>query len=253
MNSGSYFDEMSAALGWGASEGIVMLWAYFDESGEHDRTTGHLRQLTIGGWVAPRAAWEKFDDEWAAALQWAEIPMFHMADFERYEGPFKGWKKEKHEAVLNTLLEIIAKHIKDGLGFTNKVFHTQPSHHFTDTYENGLIDCLMHVANRSAYTYQDKVSVVFAKHNDYRKGRVQRVFDFMNYGDARLGSLVVSDPISVLPLQAADIVAYELQHLNRDDYSSTNRYPFRRLKELGCVFRISTAASSPWVHEILDE
>jgi Protein of unknown function (DUF3800) len=229
-----------------------MLWAYFDESGEHDRETGHLRQLTVGGWIAPRDAWMKFDDQWERALKWAEIPMFHMANFEAYRGPFSGWTEQKHREVLNVLLKIIGENVKDGLGFTNRVIKSDLRQYFSDTYENNLVDCLMHVANRSAYTYGDQVSVVFAKHDDYRKQRIQKIFDFMNYGDARLGTLAVSDPIKVLPLQAADILAYELQYLNRDDLSGVKRYPLRRLKELGCTFRISTAASSPWMNEILE-
>jgi Protein of unknown function (DUF3800) len=231
--------EMPAKYRSKADEGILMLWAYFDESGEHDRKTGHLRQLTVGGWIAPRDAWMKFDDEWSKALKWAEIPMFHMADFEAYRGQFTGWTNQKHKDVLNVLLKIIGENIRDGLGFTNRVFKLEPKQHFSDTYESSLLDCLMHVANRSAYTYGDQVSVVFAKHSDYRKNRIQKIFDFMNYGDAQLGTLAVSDPINVLPLQAADILAYEFQFLNRDDLSGVRRYPIRRLKEFGCKFRIS--------------
>jgi hypothetical protein len=59
-----------------------MLFAYFDESGEHDLTTGELIRLTLGGLVAPKEAWKSFEQEWRAALAWAGIEMFHMADFE---------------------------------------------------------------------------------------------------------------------------------------------------------------------------
>jgi hypothetical protein len=111
----------------------------------------------------------------------------------------------------------------------------------------------MHLANRSAYDYKDKVSVVFARHRDYRAQHVQKIFDFMNYGDARLGSLTTDDLSLLLPLQAADIIAYEIQRIQRDEVNSYRRYPMRRLRDLGCQFRISTAASSPFVREILDE
>src|SRR5262249_15461916 len=162
----------------------VMLWAYFDESGEHDKETGHLTQLTVGGWIAPCEAWKAFDRAWKGALERAEIPMFHMADFERYEGDFsedKGWTKEKHERLLNELLDIIGAHLKNSFAFTNRVFAQKPKQHFPDTYENNLIDCLMVLADQSIHSlsFNDKISVVFAKHKDYREPRIKRIFDHM--------------------------------------------------------------------------
>ena len=203
-----------------------MLWAYFDESGEHDKTTGHLTQLTVGGWIAPSDAWKAFDEAWLKALDRAQIPMFHMSDFERYEREFtieKGWTEEKHRRVLNELLDIIGAHLKNSFAFTNKVFASKPRQHFTDTYENNLIDCLMVLADQTihSFSFNDRISVVFAKHKDYQKQRIQRIFDFMDYGDVRLGTLAISDPIDVRPLQAADIIAYEIQHLNRDSWRDT--------------------------------
>jgi hypothetical protein len=146
------------------------------------------------------------------------IEMFHMVDFDTRHGDFtgeKGWDESRRRRVLDELLEIIAEApIKNGLGFTNRVFVKDPSQHFTDTYENNLVDCLMHLANKSAYEYSDDISVIFAKHNDYRKERVLRIFNFMDYGDARLATLGVSDPRRVRPLQAADLIAYEFKKLS---------------------------------------
>ena len=241
------------AFGRRSDSRLAMLWAYFDESGEHDHVTGHLKQLTIGGWIGPRERWKQFDSEWAAALDRAKIKtMFHMVNFENRTGEFaieKGWDDDKRKMVLNELLEIIARNINSGIGFTNRVFKLRPKDHFPDTYENNLIDCLMHIANESAYSYAEKISVVFAKHKDYRQPRVQKLFDFMNYGDARLGTLAVSDPIEVRPLQAADIIAYEIKQLQRND-GLNRRYPLRRLEELGCHFRFSGATSFPLVPRV---
>ena len=49
-----------------------MLWAYFDESGEHHKETGHLTQLTVGGWIPTSETWKAFEGEWKLALERAE-------------------------------------------------------------------------------------------------------------------------------------------------------------------------------------
>jgi hypothetical protein len=219
-----------------------MLWAYFDESGQHDPNTGHLVRLTIGGLVAPDDAWRSFEIEWKAALDEAALTAFHMTDFERYEGEFRGWAEDRHREFLNRLLEIIAWHAKDCIGFSNTVFN--PKKQFRETYENGLIDSLMHLALRSNRGHADKVSVVFARHKSYGESNIRKIFHFMDqYRDNRLGSLSVDDPASKLPLQAADIVAYEIQRLQRYFIKNNRRYPMRRLEELGCHFRISSEVS----------
>ncbi len=41
-----------------------MLWAYFDESGLHDRGTGHLKRLSFGGCLASSERWNGFEGEW---------------------------------------------------------------------------------------------------------------------------------------------------------------------------------------------
>jgi hypothetical protein len=246
INTDTDFDEVSGAFNWAAGGVVSMLWAYFDESGEHDQQTGHLRQLTVGGWISSRSEWEKLESEWKSALDRAGISAFHMTDFERYEREFQDWDEDKHKAVLNELLEIIAKHLTFGLGFTSRVQHPDLSKHFADTYENDLIQCLMFVAGKSGIGFSQKISLVFAKHNDYRLPRIKQILDDVNLGDHRLATLQVSDPIDVRGLQAADILAYELQHFNRDTSKGlSRRYPLRRLKELGCGLWISTPHAIP--------
>ena len=58
----------------------------------------------------------------------------------------------------------------------------------------------------------------------------------MNYGDARLGTVGTDNPANLCQLQAADIIAYEISRMQRDGVPQ--RYPLRRLEELGCLFRL---------------
>ena len=237
-----YLGDLAAGLRWRRTDLIAMLWAYFDESGVHDSTTGHLRRLTFGGCLSSLKDWSGFESEWRDVLGGEGIDCFHMTDFEKWRGPFDfrlsdgSRDVERHKHVLNRLLEVMARHIKYTYGFTRNV--TKPSKALADTYESCVIDSIMHLANASAYQFGDKVSIIFARHKDFALPRIEQYFGFMNYGDARLGTVGTDTPQNLCELQAADIVGYEVSRMERD--GATPRYPLKKLKELGCQFRFST-------------
>jgi hypothetical protein len=192
---------------------IAMMQAFFDESGEHDRHTGRPVRLTIGGMLAPVEAWQRFDSEWGATLARVGLSALHMRTLTL---------ADRREDLLDRFVPIIGKHVQTGLSFTTAV----PAG-TAELHETSFIDCLMQVSNRSATV--GKVSVVFAKHPEFWGGRGQGLFDFINWGDARFGSITFDDPANVFPLQAADLVAHELR---RDGRVAA------RLRDCGCqIFR----------------
>jgi hypothetical protein len=134
----SGFAELAAGLFRKPEEMVAMLWAYFDESGEHDRTSGTLTRLTIGGLIASAEAWKAFDDEWAWALAAKNRRYFHRRDFQLEE--------------VDDFVRIICRHVGHAVSFGAVAGKTY------DAYEKGLVDCLVQAANISA---SDQVSVVF--------------------------------------------------------------------------------------------
>jgi hypothetical protein len=56
-------------------------------------------------------------------------------------------------------------------------------------------------------------------------------------------SITIGYPIDMCPLQAADIVAYEIKCEERQEMRPS-RYPMERLHQLGCTFRLSSAVES---------
>jgi hypothetical protein len=81
------FAELTMGLRWKPGDTIAMIQAFFDESGEHDRRTGRLVRLTIGGLLATVEAWQRFDAE----------------------------------CVVDRFLPIIGKYVQNGLSFTAEV------------------------------------------------------------------------------------------------------------------------------------
>jgi len=73
--------------------------------------------------------------------------------------------------------------------------------------------------------------MVFAKHREFKPSRIAEFFDLWDDRDGRLVFGGVGDPIRLLPLQVADIVAYELSRWAREQRPEEDRYPLRRLKE----------------------
>lgn len=212
----------------------AMLTGYFDESGEPDPVTGHLANLTIGGSFAPFEVWQAVSAAWKVALAHEGVKMFHMADFENYRGEFE-WllpngerDKQRHERFLNTLLEIICRHVKHHVAFGNVPMPDNPSKRFGDAYERGIVDAIMHAANELAFTFEQPISLVFAVHKEFREQRIQRYYHLINWGDARLASVTVGRPELLCPLQVADLVAYELSRQLRRN--APDRYPFNRIK-----------------------
>jgi hypothetical protein len=77
--------------------------AYFDDSGHPDNQMA----VVVAGFLAAKDQWIAFDSEWSDTLFEFGVSYFHMADFEREVGEFKGWKPKKRSKFLNRLLGII--------------------------------------------------------------------------------------------------------------------------------------------------
>ena len=76
-----------------------------------------------------------------------------MTDFENWKEPFDfkisdgSRDYERHNRILNRLLEVIARHASHAYGFTRNV--SKPSKALSDTYEWCVIDTIMdHVPGR---------------------------------------------------------------------------------------------------------
>jgi hypothetical protein len=66
---------------------VLVVWGYYDESGEYDGR-GNLLNMTIEGCFASPDRWRKFDSEWQRALADRGPTYFHTTDFEAWKPPF---------------------------------------------------------------------------------------------------------------------------------------------------------------------
>jgi hypothetical protein len=224
-----------------------MLYGYFDD----DPETKRLRQLTLGGCVAPRHTWKELCADWADFLShWPGLEWFHMSDFESYSGAFRdklGWNKdnpehrERHRKMLNEVIDLIARHIRNGFGITiffppengsrrRNVERTR----YKRVYQNGAIDTIYH-AGRYAGALGDDISIVFGSNAQAGFGKVEAHFGEFQLDDPRLRSIESARTKDEPGLQVADLIAYELSRRERNQEEGFRRYPLKRLIELGVI------------------
>jgi hypothetical protein len=160
------------------------------------------------------------------------ISQFHMADFEARQKPFDTWTNLERKNRLNVLLEIIGTAKPHCYGFTNLM---RPGDSTSSIYERCAHDVFVELS-----TYDDEFAIVFAHHPEY--GRQSILLDKLaQYGMGKqIRSCSIMRPIDTCPLQAADIVAFELRCQEREQYRP--RYPLERLNQFGCRFRFGASA-----------
>jgi hypothetical protein len=231
----SYIANMAAGLGWRASDVICMVWAYYDESGEYK--DGKLIRMSVGACVARLSDWESFEPSWRAILDREGLASFHMADFEAWKGPFDfklpdgARDNDKHRRVLNDLLKVMGDHIGSFGGFacdTEWVSEDQSEAH-RRTLEECFHSAALHAIREMWDRYGSPINLVFDRQNHFGLSKIQEYFVHYNGTLGRIGSLTMDEAIKRPPLQASDILAYEMSKIQRIE--RTERYPFRVLQE----------------------
>ena len=229
----AWIRELSAMLGWDAYAVVAMIEYYFDESYQVDQPTGHAVRLTMGGCIAPAERWRQFSEKWKTAINQFGLDMFHMADFEADKQDFAGWKNDRPNdrvVLLNRLLDLMAEYVEGYVGtfIEVKAYGEKQKDHYQDLVINSLKSASVSASKQSGSA--DRMPVVFAQHQNLSPAKADAFSAvLMKIKDAPIGPVTAARPLDVMPLQAADIFAYELsRHLR---FSSHQRYPLKRILE----------------------
>jgi Protein of unknown function (DUF3800) len=206
-----------------------MLIAYFDDSGSHTDSDVVLWNGLFGN----HYQWQLFNELWAAKLKEPSLgkePLkrFHMVECQNSLGEFSGWSRTATDFLVHELGDIV---LRCGL-YSNGAAISRKD--WDDLVKGDLRTALgdaegysMRLAFVRAtkwareIAFQDEMEFVF----DRRKEREQegmRIFDlFQHYSEIeQIGpapvSIIFSDSYRVLPLQAADMLAWEQYQYARD-------------------------------------
>jgi hypothetical protein len=216
-----------------------LLEAYWDESGRADDP--NCSYLSLSGLVGAAKNWSLFSQAWQAALDGSGLPYFHMRDFANYKGAFKDrreWSEERRQDLLNQLLAAIAVAAPSIHG---AVVDLAAWRALTDA-ERGLWKhnpwyCCMQECVRLLGVHcgvgQLDARCVFSQQAEFR-GTAAALWAVLRQTDwigcDRIGEFQMADMRTVLPLQAADLVAYELTRFGKTRArGEIPRYPLRVL------------------------
>jgi hypothetical protein len=190
-----------------------MFTAYFDESGIH----GGSLTLSVAGYLSSDLLWGQFEEEWQSVLNREGLPYFHMVEFENRQGYYRAWDEQRRHSVLRDLFGIIQRNTIIPIASSLKLEDAR----FLDDYQPPnspytfcVQECMKKVGQWAwACGYSGNVAYVFEHGAGYGNelDQLRKIIAADETRKRRLcfGSWVFGDKKEILPLQAADILAYE--------------------------------------------
>jgi hypothetical protein len=209
----------------------------FDGSGKEDR-----RILVVAGFVSRSADWQSFHKEWTARLAQDGLTYFHMVDFASSRDQFVGWDKDEpgRRRLLGGLMDIIRSHVyrKFGCVVENSQFYRlskdNQKEFSLNAYSLAGRSCVADVAlwKRQEAMSHVPIAYVFEEGDDGVGLLTDRM---LKDGHSRPHFLPKKDrtgpdgsPINAYtPLQAADMLAYELAKRTNDVLNGKGDTKFR--------------------------
>lgn len=204
-----------------------MLTAYFDESYNHrtEKNPDDPLIYTVACWLSTAQKWLLFVKKWRFVLNKAGIEHFHMTDFEARKREFETWSDSKRISVLRELHQVINDHVIFGCssslncGDYDELIGSTPilQRYFgRDYYEFNVRVCIKDL-NDWCDQRNDHDSILYVFANlQKQSSMLTSLFRDMTSSDAlkkqyrTTGQWTQGSMREVVQLQAADIVAYEL-------------------------------------------
>lgn len=230
---------LAAAIGvvFGTAKGgpWAMIAAYFDESGTHDSSL----VFVVAGLVSTPASWECLTKEWQQALSDEGVEEFHASECATGHGNFSeraGWSKDRRNAFYKRMTGIAARWA------TGRTWTAVIMNDYRQVFNEGLPYALgaMGCASRICHYSKGLGGKPFVPYafeqggkdsgeilNEFAKLRARERSNLY-----RMGPLTIGTRREFLPLQAADLHAYELYKYFDDLFAARGRKMRRSLWEL---------------------
>ena len=233
---------------------MLMLTSYFDDSGTH--ATSEV--VLLGGVLGNQYQWEYFSDLWARKLKEPSpgkppLDRFHMAECQAADGVFGGWGRTATDFLVHELGDII---LESGLwSFGSAIFRrdwkelASPEMQMARGDPEGFCvrSCYLAALDFSKTRAWDPDMAFVFDDRPHRLEENRRVFNLFQKFGFKNTSLTFGSSSRILPLQAADLIAWEMyQHAtavwngNAPKSGEFSRKQFARLANSGrCWFQLA--------------
>jgi hypothetical protein len=214
----SMLDLARVVLPFGSQNGaMVMLSAYFDDSGTHP--TSEI--VVLAGAIGTHYQWQYLSDLWAEKLAKPSpgkppLERFHMAPCQAADGEFAGWSRTATDYLVHELTNII---LRCGVWcYGCAVPRKDWDELVTGRLRVAMGDsegtcaraCYVAVQKVAAeHVWDNEVAFIF-DNRPHRFEENKKIFEVFQSEIFRKSSLSFESNQKVLPLQAADLIAWQV-------------------------------------------
>jgi hypothetical protein len=194
-----------------------MLKAFIDDSG----SGGDSQWFVLAGYVGTAEAWDAFDEPWRKVLDGPpQIEVFKASQAESLKGRWAGITKDERDSRINALIEVIGRHAIRAIYVRVKQqdFDEVIKPWIPTEWQNAYY--FLYVAFLSAGTSSEKyagtsrrIDFVFDSNTEVEKPS-KKLYSQVNgipQFHERVGSIEYKDDKASLPLQAADLFAWQVR------------------------------------------
>jgi len=208
---------------------VAALKAYADESGTHDGSP----VVTVGMYIGRPSSWREWTKDWNNAKK--PIKVYHAVDAHNRDREFKGWTKARRDKLVIGLLPVLARHNLLGvavgihMGAFDKAMDGHPE--LKQLFGTPYAACFQWATQIMLAKLNEARAVqrvvIFHECNDYQD-QASAAFKWVQRTDMRAVALAFAGKDEYVPLQAADVLAYEANHMIRDP-KKEKRKPWRAI------------------------
>lgn len=202
---------------------LVVLQGYIDDSGSDKRAD---KRLVLAGYIQTAEVWAAFSDDWALALAAdRSLPSLHMIK------SFRGFSDRERAQKLDKLAAVIAKHrpLSIEVSVSRKDYTEILQANMPYDFRHPYFPCFVGVLQAVSQTLIEEglsgpIDLIFDDQGNVGHSAVLWYSPF-KLADPKLAAILGGTPIfrsdeDVLPLQAADMLAWHVRRVSEPEYSS---------------------------------
>jgi len=213
---------------------MAMFYFFCDES--YDSKSKHPRTYVVAGFIATERTWEKVQRPWQAKNKRVGVSAFHASHLNAKRYEFEGWSEQRSKRYTQDLLKILQAQKEKLHVFSagilvrdyERIISEEGRRKFGSPYIVCFKECVTSIAESIYQTGspEDKFTVIFDKNEFWKEAST--IFDALKENTEwsahrHLWLCAPSNPLQFVPLQPADLIAYESFKLLHDRHSGTQR------------------------------